>query len=74
MTDRAPKTARRARKRGTGPVVLTDRDIELLCLVGLCRYVSTNQLAREFFPSLDRARRRMREQLAAEGLVPRMLR
>ena len=39
---------------------ITCRDISLLTLVGLMGYVSTEQVAREFFPSLDRARRRLR--------------
>lgn len=41
-------------------LVLTDRDLDALTLTGLCAYVSTNQIAREFFPTLDRARRRLR--------------
>jgi hypothetical protein len=42
-------------------VALTDRDHDLLTLVGLCRYVSAVQIGREFFPSIDRARRRVRD-------------
>lgn len=52
-----PRTARRASKAS---LVLTERDLDLLTLTGLCRYVSTNQLGREFFPSFDRTRRRLR--------------
>lgn len=40
--------------------MLTERDYKILSLVGLCRYVSTEQIAREFFPGPDRARRRLR--------------
>ena len=53
------------RKRGkrakTHPVVLTERDKNILTLTGLCRYVSTQQMAQEFFPSQDRCRRRLRQ-------------
>lgn len=38
----------------------TARDLEVLTLVGLCRYLSTEQIARDCFPSSDRARRRIR--------------
>jgi hypothetical protein len=49
----------RASKR---PVVaLTERDVDLLVLVGLCGYLSLTQVAREFFCSEDRARRRVRK-------------
>src|SRR3989338_7001549 len=49
------RRARRAR-----PVVLTERDHQLLLVLGLVGYASTEQLCREFFPSLDRCRRRLR--------------
>lgn len=60
MKARRPKKPRAARRTSKAPLVLTERDLELLTLTGLCRYVSTNQLGREFFPTLDRARRRLR--------------
>lgn len=60
MSVRRPK-AQRLVRRGKRPVVaLSERDIELLTLVALVRYLSLTQAAREFFPSLDRARRRVR--------------
>lgn len=53
--------AQRLVRCGKRPVVaLTERDIELLTLIALVRYLSLTQAAREFFPSLDRARRRVR--------------
>lgn len=58
---RRARGARGALKR----VSLTSRDFELLRLVGLARYVATDQLAREFFPTPDRCRRRLRELLDA---------
>lgn len=45
--------------------MLTERDMELLLFIGLSRYVSTEQLAREFFPSVDRAQKRLRRLLDA---------
>jgi hypothetical protein len=59
MSERASKRPR-AERVTTPTLVLTDRDFELLTLTGLCRYVSSEQLARTFFPSPDRCRRRLR--------------
>lgn len=42
-------------------VEITERDGEMLTLVGLVRYISAEQIAREFFPSEDRCRRRLRQ-------------
>lgn len=61
-------TKRAVRKRSPRPVVPTTRDLDLLTLVGLCRYASVEQLERELFPSADRARRRVR-QLFDAGLI-----
>lgn len=41
-------------------MVATQRDLDLLTLVGLTRGATTVQLARVFFPNEDRARRRLR--------------
>lgn len=68
MTARAPKRARTKRSPKHGRIALTERDLDLLTLTGLCRYVSTDQLGREFFPSADRARRRTRALFDA-GLI-----
>lgn len=57
---RRAKRPRATRKPTRAALALTDRDLDALTLTGLCTYVSTNQLAREFFPTLDRARRRLR--------------
>lgn len=57
------KRRERGRRVKTRPVLLTARDLDVLTLVGLCRYVSTEQLARELFPSLDRAQKRLRQLL-----------
>lgn len=67
MTERRPKRAREA--RASAPtVVVTERDLDLFTLVGLARYASTDQVARDLFPSDDRARRRLR-QLFDAGFV-----
>lgn len=50
------------------PLNLTERDRDLLVLVGSCRYLSTTQVAGELFPSADRCRRRLR-QLYDAGLL-----
>jgi len=52
---------RRATRRTGGAFEITERDIELLALVSLAGYVSVAQIAREFFPSVDRCRRRLRQ-------------
>lgn len=68
MSPRRPKARRRIRATTRPVVALTARDEELLLLIGLCRYLSLTQVAREFFPSEDRARRRIR-QLFDAGLI-----
>jgi len=62
------KPRRRGVREKAQPIVLTERDIQALVLTGLCGYVTGEQLAREFFPSADRSRRRLR-QLFDAGLV-----
>lgn len=52
---------RRGRRATPGPVRLTERDLEVLTLIGLTRYLGTTQVARACFPSSDRARRRLRQ-------------
>jgi hypothetical protein len=56
-------TRRRRTVRAPGATVaLTERDIELFTLVGLCKYLAADQLARTFFASsFDVARRRFRK-------------
>lgn len=51
----------RGKRQKGRPVVLTPRDRLILRLIGSCRYVSTTQIARELFSSVDRARRRIRQ-------------
>ena len=58
----------RGSRERRSPLVATERDRGILLLVGLCGYVATDQIAREFFPSDDRARRRIR-QLFDAGLL-----
>ena len=54
------RRARTARtRRGLPPI--GERDLDILTLVGLCRFVTTLQVARDLFPSEDRARRRLRQ-------------
>lgn len=61
MSGKRGNKARRAVRASKRPVVaITDRDHDLLVLIGLCRYLSLTQAAREFYPSEDRARRRVR--------------
>jgi hypothetical protein len=48
------------RTRRTLPPI-SERDLDILSLVGLCRFVTTAQIARDVFPSEDRARRRLRQ-------------
>jgi len=42
------------------PFILMERDRDVLLLIGIAGYLSTAQVARELFPSEDRARRRLR--------------
>ncbi len=60
MTKRSPKR-NRTRRRQQGGLLVTERDRQILILTGLCGYLSTDQIAREFFPSVDRARQRIRQ-------------
>lgn len=60
MTARAPKPSRTSRTRASSGFEITERDIDCLILTGLCGAMSTTQAARALFPSIDRARRRVR--------------
>ena len=72
MTD-GPHRRRAVRVRARAPVVVqTRRDLDILTVVGLARYVTTEQIARDFFPSADRARHRVRALFDA-GLVTVMV-
>lgn len=44
-------------------VLLTERDLDVLVMLAQCKYVSTEQVAREAFPTEDRCRRRLRQLL-----------
>jgi hypothetical protein len=56
----AVKRSRTARtRRGLPPI--GERDLDILTLVGLCRFLTTPQVARDLFPTEDRARRRLRQ-------------
>lgn len=68
MKPSANRKVRGQRTRAASPVMLTNRDHELLQLLGLCGYATTDQVARDLFPSADRASRRLR-QLYDAGLV-----
>lgn len=59
MSDRAPKKKRDVAAKG-GALTLVDRDVDVLVLVGLCRYCTGPQIARDLYPSEDRCRRRAR--------------
>jgi len=61
MPARAPKRLRRVRQAGRRSVVLTPRCIDMLALTGLVRYLGSDQLARDFFSSADRCRKRLRQ-------------
>ena len=54
------KRSRTARTRRSLPPI-GERDLDVLTLVGLCRFVTTPQVARDLYPSEDRARRRLRQ-------------
>jgi len=60
-----PRTVRSKRP----PVALTDRDLDVLTLIGLARFATTDQVARDLFPSEDRARRRLRQLFDARLLA-----
>lgn len=60
-----PRRTVRGRKQS---VVVTPRDLDLLELLGTCRYVSVPQVQRDLFGSADRTRHRLR-QLYDAGLV-----
>jgi len=51
----------RGQRSEAKPVVFTERDFNILLLTGLNRYLSTAQLAREFFTSADRCQHRLRQ-------------
>lgn len=55
------KRAKRNTRAGKQAVVITSRDKELLFLVRECGYLSSEQVAKALFPSLDRCRRRLRQ-------------
>jgi hypothetical protein len=54
------KRSRTTRTRRSLPPI-SERDLDVLSLVGLCRFVTTSQVARDLFPTEDRARRRLRQ-------------
>lgn len=58
---RKEKRKRTARQKSSGVLVLTPRDLDILALLGAVGYASTAQVARDLFPSENRARRRLRE-------------
>jgi hypothetical protein len=55
-----PKKSRTTRSKVKPRVEPTARDRNILLSVGVCQYLSTEQIGRELFPNLDRARRRLR--------------
>lgn len=57
MTSRRPR-GRRVKGRA---LVLTERDYDLLFMLAEHRYLATDQVARELFPTPDRCRRRVRQ-------------
>lgn len=67
MTTRRPKKSR-ARGEGKVRLELSERDISILILIGSARYLTSTQLATEFFPSLDSCRKRLRRMLD-NGLI-----
>jgi hypothetical protein len=65
---RASKRQRGVRQQRR-TLAISDRDLDILTLVGVCRHVTSEQLRREFFPSADRARRRLRRLFDAKLLA-----
>lgn len=59
MSGRVAKRRRDQREKAA-PIVLEPRDVDVLALVGLCRYCGADQIERDLFPSADRCRRRLR--------------
>ncbi len=57
---RAPKKPRTSRRPSRAVLELTDRDADVLTLTAIAKIITTDQLARDCFTSLDRARRRLR--------------
>ena len=61
----AKKNRRRRgeQQKNLRPIVLTQRDIRIMMLIGLCRYCSTDHIKVEFFPdaTICRCRRRLRQ-------------
>ena len=57
---RQPKKPRTTRS-GKPRLELTERDSQILLLIGTVGFLSSEQIAEEFFPSLDRCRRRLRQ-------------
>lgn len=55
------RNQRGQRLRKSPRVEITERDEQILLLVGLTGYLSTEQLARESFPTLDRCQKRLRQ-------------
>ena len=58
---RAKKQTRLERDKKPTTVLITPRDLDVMILLGLCGYLSLPQIARDLFPSLDRARYRLRQ-------------
>ncbi len=58
---RRPRPGRTERRKTTAALQLTERDLAVLTLIGRVRYLSTAQITWTFFPSADRALRRLRQ-------------
>lgn len=56
-------------RRPSAALVLTERDRCLLSCTGVMRYMSASQIARAFFPSEDRCRKRLRQLYDAKLLA-----
>ena len=59
-------------RAGSRGMVVTERDLLVLQSIGRHQYLSTEQIARDFFPSQDRARRRLFS-LSVGGFIDRFV-
>ncbi len=57
---RAPKKPRTRRRAGRTLLELTERDADVLTLIAIVKIITTEQIARDCFVSVDTARRRLR--------------
>lgn len=65
--------APRTRRRSGRTALLSERDLDVLTLVAVAKIITTEQIARDCFPTIDRTRRRLRQLFDAGHLQVTML-